>query len=228
MTEVAATAGISPETLRKIETGRVPTPAFFTIAALATALGISSTSSPRSPQRRTRPDDSADPHRRRRGAQSVPTAGGGLAGPHVHGRGAGVPAVAQPDHGPRLLALARRPVPSWCGRPRGNTTPTRASGPFSGCPNSRWSRWRRAGERRTRLQLEDPRRGRTRGPAAVRAVRRRPHSNRSSVAGVPPERRPIPPAPHRRQPRHPRRATFVRPEPGSASLAVADRPAAPL
>lgn len=41
MTEVAATAGISPETLRKIETGRVPTPAFFTVAALATALGIS-------------------------------------------------------------------------------------------------------------------------------------------------------------------------------------------
>ncbi|GLX93555.1 MULTISPECIES: helix-turn-helix domain-containing protein [Herbidospora] len=41
MTEVAATAGISPETLRKIETGRVPTPAFFTIAALAAALGIS-------------------------------------------------------------------------------------------------------------------------------------------------------------------------------------------
>ncbi len=41
MTEVAATAGISPETLRKIETGRVPTPAFFTVAALAAALGIS-------------------------------------------------------------------------------------------------------------------------------------------------------------------------------------------
>ncbi|WP_066370457.1 helix-turn-helix domain-containing protein [Herbidospora mongoliensis] len=41
MIEVAAAAGISPETLRKIETGRVPTPAFFTIAALATALGIS-------------------------------------------------------------------------------------------------------------------------------------------------------------------------------------------
>nr|WP_062333087.1 helix-turn-helix domain-containing protein [Herbidospora sakaeratensis] len=41
MTDVAATAGISPETLRKIETGRVPTPAFFTIAALAAALGIS-------------------------------------------------------------------------------------------------------------------------------------------------------------------------------------------
>lgn len=41
MVEVAARAGISPETLRKIETGRAPTPAFFTIAALAHALGLS-------------------------------------------------------------------------------------------------------------------------------------------------------------------------------------------
>jgi transcriptional regulator with XRE-family HTH domain len=41
MVEVAARAGISPETLRKIETGRAPTPAFFTIAALAQALGLS-------------------------------------------------------------------------------------------------------------------------------------------------------------------------------------------
>jgi transcriptional regulator with XRE-family HTH domain len=38
---VAAAAGISPETLRKIETGRIPTPAFFTVAALAGALGLS-------------------------------------------------------------------------------------------------------------------------------------------------------------------------------------------
>lgn len=37
---VAAAADISPETLRKIETGRIPTPAFFTVAALATELGI--------------------------------------------------------------------------------------------------------------------------------------------------------------------------------------------
>ena len=28
------------ETLRKIESGRIPTPAFFTVAALAAALGI--------------------------------------------------------------------------------------------------------------------------------------------------------------------------------------------
>ena len=41
MAEVAAVAGISAETLRKIETGRAPTPAFFTIAALAGALGLS-------------------------------------------------------------------------------------------------------------------------------------------------------------------------------------------
>ena len=39
--EVAAAAGLSAETLRKIETGRAPTPAFFTVAALAAALGLS-------------------------------------------------------------------------------------------------------------------------------------------------------------------------------------------
>lgn len=41
MVAVAASAGISAETLRKIETGRAPTPAFFTVAALARALGLS-------------------------------------------------------------------------------------------------------------------------------------------------------------------------------------------
>jgi transcriptional regulator with XRE-family HTH domain len=41
MVEVAAAAGVSAETLRKIETGRAPTPAFFTIAALAAALDVS-------------------------------------------------------------------------------------------------------------------------------------------------------------------------------------------
>ncbi|NEA85625.1 helix-turn-helix transcriptional regulator [Streptomyces sp. SID9913] len=41
MTEVATGAGLSPETLRKIETGRAPTPAFFTVAALAGELGLS-------------------------------------------------------------------------------------------------------------------------------------------------------------------------------------------
>ncbi|MEU6340800.1 helix-turn-helix transcriptional regulator [Streptomyces sp. NPDC046977] len=41
MVDVAAAAGVSAETLRKIETGRAPTPAFFTVAALAAALSIS-------------------------------------------------------------------------------------------------------------------------------------------------------------------------------------------
>ncbi|MFF0449788.1 helix-turn-helix domain-containing protein [Streptomyces sp. NPDC004609] len=41
MVEVAAAAGLSAETLRKIETGRAPTPAFFTVAAVAAVLGLS-------------------------------------------------------------------------------------------------------------------------------------------------------------------------------------------
>jgi transcriptional regulator with XRE-family HTH domain len=41
MLEVALDAGVSPETLRKIETGRVATPAFSTIAAIAEVLGLS-------------------------------------------------------------------------------------------------------------------------------------------------------------------------------------------
>jgi transcriptional regulator with XRE-family HTH domain len=40
MVEIAATAGVPVETLRKIEAGRVPTPAFFTIVALAGALDL--------------------------------------------------------------------------------------------------------------------------------------------------------------------------------------------
>ncbi|EWS83044.1 helix-turn-helix domain-containing protein [Brachybacterium phenoliresistens] len=39
--EVALAAGISPETLRKIESGRVATPAFSTVASLAGVLGLS-------------------------------------------------------------------------------------------------------------------------------------------------------------------------------------------
>ena len=35
MVEVSAAAGIPVETLRKIETGRIVTPAFFTVVALA-------------------------------------------------------------------------------------------------------------------------------------------------------------------------------------------------
>ncbi|GAA3959225.1 helix-turn-helix transcriptional regulator [Gordonia caeni] len=38
---VALEADVSPETLRKIETGRVATPSFPTIAALAQVLGLS-------------------------------------------------------------------------------------------------------------------------------------------------------------------------------------------
>lgn len=38
--EVAHAAAISPETLRKIETGRLATPAFTTVAALAAVLDI--------------------------------------------------------------------------------------------------------------------------------------------------------------------------------------------
>ncbi|MFE1101827.1 helix-turn-helix domain-containing protein [Nocardiopsis alba] len=41
MVEVARDSGISVETLRKIEGGRIPTPAFFTIAAVAATLGLS-------------------------------------------------------------------------------------------------------------------------------------------------------------------------------------------
>ncbi|WP_106614533.1 helix-turn-helix domain-containing protein [Saccharothrix carnea] len=41
MVDVATAAGISVETLRKIERGRIPTPAFFTVAALCDAVGLS-------------------------------------------------------------------------------------------------------------------------------------------------------------------------------------------
>jgi transcriptional regulator with XRE-family HTH domain len=41
MLATALDAGVSPETLRKIESGRVATPAFSTIAAIADILGLS-------------------------------------------------------------------------------------------------------------------------------------------------------------------------------------------
>lgn len=41
LVEVALAAEISPETLRKIETGRLPTPAFGTIVRLSEVLGVS-------------------------------------------------------------------------------------------------------------------------------------------------------------------------------------------
>jgi len=41
MLETALAAHISPETLRKIESGRIATPAFPTVAAIADVLGLS-------------------------------------------------------------------------------------------------------------------------------------------------------------------------------------------
>lgn len=40
LTEIAQAAGISPETLRKIETGRLPSPGFGTIICLGEALDV--------------------------------------------------------------------------------------------------------------------------------------------------------------------------------------------
>jgi transcriptional regulator with XRE-family HTH domain len=40
MAEIASASGVPTETLRKIETGRIATPAFFTVAALAAVLAI--------------------------------------------------------------------------------------------------------------------------------------------------------------------------------------------
>ncbi len=39
--ETALAAGVSPETLRKIESGRVATPSFATVAAVAQVVGLS-------------------------------------------------------------------------------------------------------------------------------------------------------------------------------------------
>jgi transcriptional regulator with XRE-family HTH domain len=41
MVDVAFAARVSPETLRKIESGRIATPAFATVASVAAALGLS-------------------------------------------------------------------------------------------------------------------------------------------------------------------------------------------
>lgn len=41
ITDVATAAGVSPETLRKIETGRLATPSFATVAAVAASLDLS-------------------------------------------------------------------------------------------------------------------------------------------------------------------------------------------
>jgi hypothetical protein len=49
-TEVASAAGVPVETPRKIERGRVPTPAFFTVAALCEAVGLSPVGLSRAPE----------------------------------------------------------------------------------------------------------------------------------------------------------------------------------
>ncbi|KTR03963.1 helix-turn-helix transcriptional regulator [Curtobacterium luteum] len=41
MLDVALAAGVSPETLRKIETGRIATPSFGTVASVAAVVGLS-------------------------------------------------------------------------------------------------------------------------------------------------------------------------------------------
>ena len=41
MVDVARSSGISVETLRKIEGGRIPSAGFFTVAAIARTLGVS-------------------------------------------------------------------------------------------------------------------------------------------------------------------------------------------
>jgi transcriptional regulator with XRE-family HTH domain len=41
MVDVAEAAGLSAETLRKVERGRAPTPSLFTIAAVSRVLGLS-------------------------------------------------------------------------------------------------------------------------------------------------------------------------------------------
>jgi len=41
ITDIATAAGVSPETLRKIETGRLATPSFAIVAAVATILDLS-------------------------------------------------------------------------------------------------------------------------------------------------------------------------------------------
>jgi hypothetical protein len=40
MVDIAAASGVPVETLRKIETGRIATPAFFTVVALGSTLGL--------------------------------------------------------------------------------------------------------------------------------------------------------------------------------------------
>ncbi len=81
MLEVALAAGVSPETLRKIESGRVATPAFSTIAAIAGVLDLSldavwaeitpeATAAQLTPAESDRSDRSAGSTRSRSGARA--------------------------------------------------------------------------------------------------------------------------------------------------------------
>ncbi len=54
MVDVSASSGIPVETLRKIETGRIVTPAFFTVAALAHVLELDLETLARRPNNRRR------------------------------------------------------------------------------------------------------------------------------------------------------------------------------
>src|SRR3546814_16272223 len=66
--ETALDARVSPETLRKIESGRVATPAFPTIAAIADVLGLSIAEVGARVS-------AAEPSRKRQAARSPPAAG---------------------------------------------------------------------------------------------------------------------------------------------------------
>ena len=66
MLEIALDARVSPETLRKIESGRVATPAFPTVAAIADVLGLSLDEVW---AEINQPDASADPSAPRRSAR---------------------------------------------------------------------------------------------------------------------------------------------------------------
>lgn len=66
--EIALDARVSPETLRKIESGRVATPAFPTVAAIADVLGLSLDevwAEINRPSRAERPNDSGHRARKR-------------------------------------------------------------------------------------------------------------------------------------------------------------------
>lgn len=74
ITNVALSAGISPETLRKIERGRIPTPAFFTVVAVAGVLELPLDEL----LAQVGPPDSADPAAGATGEAVADTPAGGM------------------------------------------------------------------------------------------------------------------------------------------------------